>query len=142
MMEKSIGIVIDRIISDLNKLRETPAEKILETLEKFWIAELSVILGSELIKKETLEKIMSGGVEESTSYILNHFKDRVEITKNQLFVMSVLFTAAMINRVFQCLKTSSNLCDLCPTKEECPLSKPSSDSNPFKNFGDNEGGHA
>lgn len=141
-MEKLIGVVIDRIISDLNKLRDTPPEEILGKLESFWISELSVILGSELIKKENLEKIIKGGVDESTSYIINHFKDRVEVTKKQLFVMAVLAAATMLNRVFQCLKTSSNLCDLCPTKEECPISKPSSERNPFENFGDNEGGHA
>lgn len=141
-MEKLIGMVIDRVISDLNKLRETPAEKILETLERFWIEELSVILGSELIKKETLEKIIKGGIEESTSYIMDYFKDRVESTKNQLFVVSVLAAVTMLDRMFQCLKTSSNFCDSCPAKEECPLPRSSFESNPFENFGDNEGGHA
>jgi len=141
-MENLIGVVLDRIISDLNKLRTTPVEKILETLEKFWIAELSVILGTELLKKETLEKIMKAGVEESTTYIMDYLKNRVEITKNKLFVMSVISAASMINRIFKCLKTSSDLCGSCPVKDECPLSKPSSESNPFANFGDDEGGNA
>jgi hypothetical protein len=85
---------------------------------------------------------MSVGVEESTFFIIDYLKKRVETTKNQIFVMSVLSAASMINRVFQCLKAPSTLCDSCPIKNECLLPKPSPESNPFKNFGDDEGGHA